>query len=150
MEGPNKSKYAGLAIDWYQEKGFDFTEELNSIFVKLCIEEDRPEIAVQRFLYKKGRIGSWSTVTSINRLLKCLLEKNDAETMVQVIKVLSPKGVPLNLQSVEILAQACQKNGSAELYNEALTFARVWIKEEDSLSEIVSRYPLPLAGDPTV
>jgi hypothetical protein len=138
-------KYAGLAIDWFQEKGFDFNEELNSLFIKKCLEGNQPDAVVKRFLYRKGRIGSWCTPSSIHRLLSALQEQQDHQAIIQLIQVLTPKGVQPDLKSFEIVFQAATDPSVASSYEEMAKIAQRLLPTED-FQTLTQKYPAPPAA----
>eukprot|EP00602_Paraphysomonas_sp_CaronLab_P004631 CAMPEP_0185017780 /NCGR_PEP_ID=MMETSP1103-20130426/676_1 /TAXON_ID=36769 /ORGANISM="Paraphysomonas bandaiensis, Strain Caron Lab Isolate" /LENGTH=194 /DNA_ID=CAMNT_0027547347 /DNA_START=198 /DNA_END=782 /DNA_ORIENTATION=- len=148
--GPEDAKYAGLAVDWFQEKGYDFTEELNSVFVKTCVQGNQPEIAVKRFVYAKGRMGSWSTASSLNYLFGSLLEKGDAESMVNVLSTVVPKGVRPNVTTAELCLQACSQCQNRELYESALDICRRFVLVPSELENITQKHPIPAASNDAV
>jgi hypothetical protein len=140
--GPKQARYAGTAVDWFQEKRYDFTEELNSIFINVCIDDDQLDIATSRLLYKKGRIGAWTSTTSLNRLLAALLEKGDAETMAQLLFILTPKGVRVNSFSIGSCLDACCRAQQRGLYERVVEVAAKHMTEKD-LAELTAKYPIP-------
>ena len=143
--GPGQAKYAATAVDWFQEKRYDFTEELNSIFIKVCIEDNRLDLATERLLYKKGRIGAWTTATSLNRLLSALLEKGDAATMANLLATLLPKGVRINALSVELCLDACCRANDREAYERVVSLATGRLADSN-LKELTDKYPIPAEG----
>lgn len=141
--GPKQARYAGTAVDWFQEKRYDFTEELNSIFINICIEDDQVDIATSRLLYKKGRIGAWTSTSSLNRLLAALLEKGDAETMAQLLFTLTPKGVRINATSIGSCLDACCRSQQRELYQRVVSEVAVSHISETELVALTEKYPIP-------
>lgn len=140
--GPKQSKYAGNAVDWFQEKRYDFNEELNSIFVKLCIDDDQLNIATKRLLYKKGRIGAWTTTSSLNRLLNALLEKGEVSTMVDLLDTLAPKGVRMNSASFEACLDASCRGQNRSAYERTVAISGKYLSDDD-LSALTEKYPIP-------
>jgi hypothetical protein len=139
-KSPGDAKYAGLAVDWFQEKGFDFSEELNSIFVRVCVDGGRPEIAAERFVYAKGRIGSWSTPSSLLKLLTALKEKESFESIIQVTHTITPKGVRPNVNSFEIVLEACVKANSKDNYDTTVTLAQNILTSEE-VQNLIQKIP---------
>jgi hypothetical protein len=125
-------KYAVLATELYQEKAVDFSEELNGLFVKACIRGNNPHAAAKHFIHKKNRMGAWCTSASLNRLLEELDPKADAELIVQLVNVLSSKGVRIDkttaLLSLHALANS---NASTETFDNVLTASMKWVSPED-------------------
>jgi hypothetical protein len=98
-------KYAVLAADLYQRKGQDFSEEVNSLFVKACVQAKDPHVAVDYFFLRKKRLGAWTTVTSFNRLTEAVLESGTPGNILGVAELLRYKGLYLNRESVELLVK---------------------------------------------
>jgi hypothetical protein len=144
-QNPEDVKYAALAVDWFQEKGFDFSEELNSMFITRCVEANQPNLAVTRFLYRKGRIGSWSTPSSFHRLLSSLQAHEDHDSIIQLIQVLTPKGVRPDLRSFDIVFNSCLKKESRELYELTAEKAKGLLSSED-YQGLLEKYPIPPAA----
>jgi hypothetical protein len=140
--GPKDAKYAGLGVDWFQEKGFDFSEELNSLFVNACVRGDKPQVAVSRFVYGKGRIGAWATPKSLNKLFESLRAKNDAESMVKVLEALIPKNVRVNNVTVILCLSACCELQTRELYQRVVELTQGHLPE-DEMQKIFEKHPMP-------
>lgn len=49
-ESPDHIKYAVGAVNYYQEKGQDFAEDVNSLFFKACVKGENPMAAVELVL----------------------------------------------------------------------------------------------------
>lgn len=139
---PTDAKYAGLGVDWFQEKGFDFSEELNTLFVDACVRGNMPEVAVSRFIYGKGRIGAWSTPKSLNKLFESLREKKDAQAMVNVLETLIPKNVRINNVTVILCLTACCEVQSRDLYRRVVELTHGSLDKE-YMETILARHPIP-------
>ena len=135
-------KYAGLGIDWFQKKGFDFTEELNSAFIQLCLENDQLDPIKQRFLIKKNRISSWTTPSSIYKLLSSLQTKEDYNSIIDLTEILTSKGVRPDLRSFEIVFHACLQLKAIEKYETFITLAKNLLKDEE-IQTLQEKYPKP-------
>jgi hypothetical protein len=140
--GPKDAKYAGLGIDWFQKKGFDFSEELNTLFIDACVRGQKPEVAVSRFIYGKGRIGAWSTPRSLNKLFKMLRERNDAESMLTVLEALIPKNVRVNNVTITLCLKACCEVQSRNMYLQAVELTRGAV-EAEVMEALMEKYPVP-------
>lgn len=136
------AKYAGNGVDWFQEKGFDFSEELNSLFVDACLRGQMPEIAVSRLIYGKGRIGAWSTPKSLNKLFGALCEQKDAQAMVSVLETLIPKNVRVNNVTVHLCLTACCEVQSRDLYQRVVELTEGSVDKEN-MEKILARHPIP-------
>jgi DNA phosphorothioation-dependent restriction protein DptG len=144
-QAPEDVKYAALAADWFQEKGFDFTEELNSMFVTKCVEANQTNLAVTRFLYRKGRIGSWSTPSSLYRLLSALQVQEDHDSIIQLVQTLTVKGVRPDRRSFEIVFHSCVQKGSKEFYEQTMEKAKGLLSPEDC-QDLLEKYPIPVSA----
>lgn len=136
------AKYAGLGVDWFQEKGFDFSEELNTLFIDACIRGQKPEVAVSRFIYGKGRIGAWSTAKSLNKLFEALRDKKDAQAMVNVLESLIPKNVRVNNVTVMLCLTTCCEVQSRPLYQRVVELTEGSLDGE-SMQELLAKHPIP-------
>lgn len=143
---PNDIKYSGLAVDWFQKKGYDFSEELNSLFVKLCVDSNKPEIAAERFVEKKGRIGSWSTPSTIYKLFASLQSKKRYNFIIDIAHVVIPKGVRPNIRSFEIIFDALTQVNSTEKYDTTVVLAKTLLTEEEII-QLQEKYPKPTTSE---
>ncbi len=96
-------RYAVLGIELYQRKGYDFSEELCSHFVRACVMGKSPETAVNVFSKYKNRISAWLTATSLQSLLVSLIEQGKIEQAVQTVEMAVRKGVRPAPDSVRLL-----------------------------------------------
>ena len=47
---PEHMKYAVKIVAYYQDKGIDFAEDINSLFIKACINGGQPKVAAENIL----------------------------------------------------------------------------------------------------
>lgn len=66
---PEQVKYAIQAQELFQRRGQDFSEEVNSHFIKACIRGSNPEAAANVLIKESNRMGAWSTATSLSALV---------------------------------------------------------------------------------
>ena len=140
--GPKDAKYAGLGVDWFQEKGFDFSEELNALFIDACLRGQKPEVAVSRLVYRKGRIGAWSTPNSLNKLFEALRDMNDAQSIVNILETLMPKNVRINNATINLSLAACCQAQSPDLYRRVVQLTE-GIFDDDYMKKLFERFPIP-------
>ena len=114
---------ATKAVAVYQRKGQDFSEEANSHFVKACIRVNQPALAVTEFSTYKSRIGSWTTPTSLHRLIESLETSGETITIVDTLPVLIAKGVKVRKESLEIVFKSVVSCGEEEKYKKVVDVA---------------------------
>lgn len=86
-------KYAVEAVRLFESKGHDFSEEVNSHFVSACLRGDNPQAAAEMFVKRSYRIGAWSTLKSIDKLVSAMDETSHSALLKDVLLVLGNKGV---------------------------------------------------------
>jgi hypothetical protein len=139
-ENSNHVKYAVLGTNLFQEKKYDFNEELNSIFVSACIRGGEPTAAAKVFAYRKNRIGSWCTTTSLNRLLESLDKENDAEITVSMLQTVLSKGVRIEKSTASLaLPSLVNSKAPKDTYLFLLETAKKFVSPEE-LQEIRDIY----------
>ena len=117
---PSHVRYAVEGVKLFQTKGHDFSEEVNSHFITACIRGGNPQAAAELMCIPKHRIGAWSTLTSIGRLIDALDEEKDAELLKNLLFVLAPKGVKFSESAVIKCLDAAVKT-EAFVADEALS-----------------------------
>lgn len=155
-DGLDTLKYAVLGVELYQRKGQDFSEEVNSHFIKACLKADDPMRAVPVLLKYKNRIGAWTTVTSLSRLSEGLLAKGEAAAVVDVLEAVTKKGLLPGALNVELALKAAVTNSDPALFQRAAAVGSQTLTAADA-EELLRRYPAPpappapaLAADPAV
>jgi hypothetical protein len=77
----------------YQRKGHDFSEEINSLFIRLCIAAKNPKAAVDICSVYKYRLGAWSTPASLGKLIESMSDKmktdGTAEDLVGLVNLVT-------------------------------------------------------------
>ena len=111
---PELARYGLYGVDLYQRKGQDFSEEVNSHFIRSVAVEGKQAVAVAKMIAKwKNRIGAWGTTTSLQRLMQGLIdqapadgsvdgEASIAELAVSVLEVSHRKGVGMTKPVFEL------------------------------------------------
>ena len=113
-------RYAVQGVELYQRKRHDFSEEVNSHFVSACIRGESPMAAVELFLKPSYRIGAWSTLTSIGRLVDAVGEQGDAVKLKEMLFLLADKGVKFSEDTVFKILTAASKTEAFELTDDLL------------------------------
>jgi hypothetical protein len=73
---PELARYSLNGVDLYQRKGQDFSEEVNSHFVRSVAIDGQQAVTAAKVLAKwKNRLGAWSTTTSLEKLLRAMVEQ---------------------------------------------------------------------------
>ena len=124
---PKLAKYSLQAVALYQRKGQDFSEEVNSHFIRSVAVEGKQAVAAAKVISKwKNRIGAWGTTTSVEKLLRGLLEQGPdaaeegeeepisvAELTVNVLEVSQKKGVNMTKAVFEVASQLVPEEAAA-------------------------------------
>ncbi len=80
-DSPELARYSLQAVHLFQRKGQDFSEEINSHFVRSVAVDGKQAIVAAKVLSKwKNRIGAWSTTTSLEKLLQAMMEQSPKES----------------------------------------------------------------------
>jgi len=90
---PDHLKYAIKGVEMYQRKGHDFSEEINSLFIRLCIAAKNPKAAIDICSVYKYRLGAWSTPTSLKNLIESMSEtmkvKGTVEDLIGLVNLIT-------------------------------------------------------------
>lgn len=140
-QSPEEVKYATQAVALYQRKGQDFSEEVNSHFVKACIRGGQPTAAATEFAKYGSRIGAWTTPASFDRLATSLEASGAANECISMVHTLSLKGVKLKTDSVAIALKAAAATGDNDVYSKTVESAVKLLGAEEAKS-VATQYPL--------
>lgn len=151
---PEHVKYAVYGVEYFQSKGMDFSQEINSLFVKTCVRCDDPMAAAKVFLVPRNRIGAWSTVTSIHRLVESLKPLGESSTISSLLVLLSNKGVHVNKDVVSAALQTCVEKQDLESYETVLEQVAKKKLTMEEVNELIALYPAfeapaPAEADPS-
>jgi len=90
---PDHLKYAIKGVEMYQRKGHDFSEEINSLFIRLCIAAKNPKAAIDICSVYKYRLGAWSTPSSLGNLIESMSEsmkvKGTVEDLIGLVNLIT-------------------------------------------------------------
>ena len=125
---PELARYGLHGVDLYQRKGQDFSEEVNSHFIRSVAVEGKQAVNVAKVIAVwKNRIGAWGTTTSLQRLMQGLLDQapsaadgadgegSIAELAITVLEVSQKKGVSMTKPVFELAMNLIPDDkGSAE------------------------------------
>lgn len=146
---PDHLKYAIKAVEMYQRKGHDFNEEINSLFIKLCITFNNSKAAVDILSVYKNRLGAWSTPTSLGKLIEKMNEKMDTSSapedllaLVNLVTVSQMKGVPLTKDMLILVLKHTIKQSNIDLYNRLIETGKKSLGKDD-LNDIINQFPSP-------
>lgn len=146
---PEHVKYAVKGLEIYQRKGQEFSEELNSHFIKACIRGENPHAAAEMIAIRKNRIGAWSTPTSIHRLVETLLtspnvNSDDISLVVDVLDSVSSKGINFNSKTIELVLESTKSTEKKhfQLHTKTIEAARSKLVDSN-IETIESKYPTP-------
>lgn len=114
VEAPSDAKFAQLAADLYQRKGQDFSEEINSHYIKACIRTNTVGTAVECFGRPEHRLGAWTTVKGLVSLLESAPADVSLDSVVSMLHVLQKKGLRMNEKIFEAAAALVQRRPAAE------------------------------------
>jgi hypothetical protein len=104
IEAPGDAKFAQLAADLYQRKGLDFSEEVNSHYIKACIRTGTIGVAVECLRRPEHRLGAWTTLKGLLNLLESAPEDVSLSSLVDMLSILQKKGLRLNSKVFETAA----------------------------------------------
>jgi hypothetical protein len=146
---PDHLKYAIKAVEMYQRKGHDFNEEINSLFIKLCITSNNSKAAVDVLSVYKNRLGAWSTPSSLGKLIENMNEKmntnstpEDLLALVNLVTVSQMKGVPLTKDILILVLKHTIKQSNIDLYNRLIETGKKSLSKED-FNDIINQFPCP-------
>ena len=148
---PNHSKIAARGVEFYQEKGSDFSEEICTLFVNTCLSGKNAKLAAELIAKPHYRIGAWLTKGTTYNLLSALAQcdgPGELPMMLDIMEMTVAKG--LRVQSVETLELALQKAiemGDRELYVRAVAVAEKVLAEAAAVDELKVKFPEPMPTD---
>jgi uncharacterized protein YifE (UPF0438 family) len=137
-------RYGAQLVQLFQTKGQDFSEEVNSHFVSMCVRAEQPQVAIEHFSKYKNRIGSWTTPKSFHNLATDTVEQNKPE-LVQALsvalEVMVSKGVIVSSDSLKLLLQ---RAGESETHARLAAVAGKVLGLE-AAAALVAAHPAPAA-----
>mmetsp|Transcript_18238 Transcript_18238/g.18304 ORF Transcript_18238/g.18304 Transcript_18238/m.18304 type:complete len:283 (+) Transcript_18238:87-935(+) len=146
-DSPDNIKYAILGVELYQRKGQDFSEEVNSHFIKAFLRANEPLKAVPIFLKYKNRISAWTTITSLNRLVKSLSEHRQTIPIIEILNLLHTKNIKPNYVTIEYALQSSLLTpqlllNNISVHTHIINIASLHLNKNE-VSELLSNYPAP-------
>ena len=140
-----QTKFVIGGVKLYQTKGFDFSEELCSLFVKFLVQTNQVQAAAQTIVKPSYRIGSWLTKKSLDQLSSALLENNKLELAVAVLKTTSDRGLKIaSDETISAVVKATAAAGAEEKYNEVLAVVTA-VSDADKAAAVAAQFPLVAA-----
>jgi len=142
-------KYGLSAVELYQIKGQDFSEEVNSHFISMCIRGGSPLLAVKHMSFFKNRLGARTTQTSLHRLVEACkdLKDDDLVLLITALETISIKGAKMNQESGAVILRACIANSNADLYNKTATSIFPKFFDKATLDKLMEANPAPIKAD---
>ena len=147
-------KYGTQMVELFQRKGQDFSEEVNSHFVAMCIRAGQPELAIKHFSKYNNRIGSWTTPKSFLSLATAAIQASAAakDTQMATVKdlataldIVTLKGVRVTQDSLKLLLQHC---GAEPQVHAQLSAVAARVFGADEAAKLVAEYPAPAPAAP--
>jgi hypothetical protein len=137
-------KYAVKGVEFYQEKGCDFSHRLCSHFINLCVQAKTPQTVSNIILQPKHRLGAWISQKSVVTLLISLVEAGEIDMLLDVAKVPVKKGLPVHtLASIRVCLGAIK---TAAQYEAVMQIAQKTLSEDD-VSSLKAEFP-PIVDAP--
>lgn len=146
-------KYGLQMVELFQIKGQDFSEEVNSHFVSMCVRGEQPHIAIKQFSKYKNRIGAWTTPKSFHNLTSSVMElqKSSAATdapdltkeLVTALDTVTLKGAKISPESLSLILQQCCEKKDLAMYTTASKAAARCLDKE-ALAVIHGAHPVPV------
>jgi len=142
----NKVRHGLLAVELYQKKGQDFSEDVNGLFVKMCVQAGSPIVAINHFKKFKNRLSAWSTQTSLHRLVEACkdMKGQDFELLIEAVETISVKGIKMKVESASILLNICISEKSSALYERTVAFLPRFFNDE-VIQKLLQDHPKPEA-----
>ena len=151
-QGKDDVKYGVKMVENFQRKGQDFSEEVASHFVSMCVRGEQPMAAVKVIAKYKNRIGAWVTPKSFHNLIASALSvaptegEDPVKELVAALEVVSRKGVRVNAEDVQELVMRSAVD--LETYNKVIAAASR-VVDQDAVAEIAALYPPNVASEAT-
>lgn len=135
-ETPEHKQYALDAIDIFQSRPMDFSEEICSHFIKTFLGKlNDPVSAAEIVCKKEHRLGAWMTKNSTETLLEALSARGEVQLMIDVVEMLNFKAVLHEpVASAEALLKAASVKGDSALYEAASITCGKIVSEVDLIS----------------
>jgi len=106
------------------------------------VKGDEPVKAADEMLVYKNRIGAWTTLSSLNRILEALEHHGETLKMGDLLYMQKRKGLALVPISFEIVFRACVTKADRLTYDRVYQLAKENFSDE-TLAEFDSKYPSP-------
>ena len=159
-------KYGRGLVELFQLKGQDFSEEVNSHFVAMCIRAEQPEVAVKNFAVYKNRLGSWTTPKSFHNLTTAVLnqatgaaagvaageeaakeEGSVVQQLAAAVDTITRKGAHVSAESLALLLKLFSAGEQADAKAHGLVAASaVRVLGQEAATALVAANPAPVAA----
>lgn len=145
---PENVKYVFDGIQLIHSKGWDFSAQISSLFVKFCLSNGAGKEAAELLAKKDHRLSAWVTLKPYTSLTEFLASNGETELMIDLTKNLIGKGAHVPSEwAAEQLLKAASAKGDAAVYAQAVTVAAKMIPSPD-LDKLKQTYKAPEASTP--
>ena len=135
--------YVKNGVELYQKKGQDFSEEVNAHFIQACLRAGNPKVASDLFSVYANRISAWSTPKTFHMLVESLISRNELESVVKMLSIVSKKGVIASKETFDIIFIKLQEvEDKGVMYIKLMTSASKMLTPGD-VEYLKSRHPDP-------
>lgn len=110
-------KYIVKGAEYFEMRGYDFSEEISALFAKACVRCNKPLDAVAHYSTPSYRLGAWSTPGSLALLVAAASkEENGVQKCADMLALLSRKGVRIDKDVLApVVEGAKQSNDEASM-----------------------------------
>ncbi|KAJ1400124.1 hypothetical protein B484DRAFT_424715 [Ochromonadaceae sp. CCMP2298] len=135
---------AQAGIKFYHYKRSDFSQEVCSRFINLCVAAEQPAVATAVLLQPGHRLGAWLSQKSMKTLLAGLGKgEGDVATMLAVAELAVRKGLKVQTSdSLETLLKATAEAGDEEAYARAVGVADADGRWPDVVAALKAKYTI--------
>jgi len=144
---PEHATFIRLAVQLYQRKGQDFSEEVGAQFIKACLRVNDPKLAGELIAKYKNRIGAWVTKKPLYDLFQALSDLNEVEMMVTISEVVHLKGNHAinSVDTMELVVKSASASNDLSLHNRSVEIAtKILSADVAELDRIVGAYAAPV------
>ncbi len=138
---PQDIKHILGVVNLYENKGYDFTEEINSLFIKACIRCEDPKAAAIAIAKYENRIGAWTSITAFSRLLEVLLEKGEFEILIDAVSTMYRKGIAPGDNDTKIIIDKLVELNNKDLINKIKESMKIKLSNEKIQKLFVNEKP---------
>jgi hypothetical protein len=145
--GHKHTKFVFRGVKLFQSRGFDFSEELCSLFVKFCVQNNQAKAGAQIITKPGYRIGSWLSRKSLDQIGNALLSSNNVDLAASVLKTTAERG--LKVASDDLIASVLKSTaaaGAEDKYKDVIAVATTIVGAEKAAT-LANKFPLVTATE---